>query len=105
MASPATSSSRQWAPSACSSPLLQRCLQVTGSDTSEHMLRICRDNLAAADLTADVFIGDMVTYVKPGAFEAILVPTGSIVLLPDRDSRDLLGCMGAWPALVPAMHP
>lgn len=67
-------------------PLLQRGLRVTGYDTSEHMLRICRDNLAAAGLETEVFIGDMVTYVKPGAFAAILVPTGSIVLLPDRDA-------------------
>ena len=75
-------------------PLLQRGLRVTGYDTSEHMLGICRDNLAAAELEAEVFIGDMAAYVEPGAFEAILVPTGSIVLLPDRDTTvRALRCM------------
>ncbi|RRS01792.1 methyltransferase domain-containing protein [Glycomyces terrestris] len=65
-------------------PLLQQGLRVTGFDTSEHMLRICRANLAAAGLEARVFTADMTEYAKPGAYEAILVPTGSIILLPDR---------------------
>ncbi|MCH7232780.1 methyltransferase domain-containing protein [Glycomyces sp. L485] len=67
-------------------PLLQQGLRVTGYDTSEYMLQICRDNLAAAGVEADVFIADMVDYAKPDAYEAIVVPTGSIVLLPDRAS-------------------
>ncbi|WP_322632905.1 class I SAM-dependent methyltransferase [Glycomyces albidus] len=75
-------------------PLLRHGLRVTGYDTSEHMLRICRDNLAAAGLEADVFIGDMTAYTKPGVYEAILVPTGSIVLVPDRDAAvRALRCM------------
>lgn len=67
-------------------PLLQEDLRVTGYDTSEHMLRICRDNLLAAGVEADVFIGDMVTHREPEAYEVILLPTGSIILLPDRDA-------------------
>ncbi|GAA1671246.1 class I SAM-dependent methyltransferase [Glycomyces endophyticus] len=67
-------------------PLLRAGLRVTGYDLSEHMLGICRDNLAAAGLTAEVFVGDMTEHAEPGAYEAILIPTGSIVLLPDRES-------------------
>jgi SAM-dependent methyltransferase len=75
-------------------PLLQSGLSVAGYDLSEHMLRICRDNLAAAGLEADVFVGDMTVYTKPAAYEAILVPTGSIILLPDRDATvRALRCM------------
>ncbi|THV27331.1 class I SAM-dependent methyltransferase [Glycomyces paridis] len=67
-------------------PLVENGLNVTGYDTSEHMLRICRENLAAAGLEAEVFLGDMTTYADPGAYEAIVVPVGSIVLLPDREA-------------------
>ncbi|WP_335988958.1 class I SAM-dependent methyltransferase [Glycomyces sp. MUSA5-2] len=67
-------------------PLVRLGLNVTGYDTSAHMLNICRRNLDEAGLDADVFIGDMTSYVKPGAYEAVLVPTGSIVLLPDRSA-------------------
>jgi SAM-dependent methyltransferase len=67
-------------------PLLQAGLSVSGYDLSEHMLRICRQNLATAGLDADVFTADMTVYTKPGAYEAILVPTGSIILLPNRQA-------------------
>lgn len=65
-------------------PLLKNGLDVHGYDTSDHMLEICRRNCHAAGIDADVFLGDMTTYCRPTKYEAILVPTGSIILLPDR---------------------
>jgi len=59
---------------------------VRGYDTSASMLEQCRVNCARRGLKAEVFEGDMTTHHDPGAFEAIVIPTGSFALLPDRDS-------------------
>ncbi|MFI8437380.1 class I SAM-dependent methyltransferase [Streptomyces sp. NPDC079020] len=67
-------------------PLLERGLTVRGYDTSVSMLEQCRVNCAQRGVEADVFEGDMTTHHDPGAFEAIVVPTGSFALLPDRES-------------------
>ncbi|WP_405708049.1 class I SAM-dependent methyltransferase [Streptomyces sp. NBC_00046] len=67
-------------------PLLERGLAVRGYDTSASMLEQCRVNCARRGLKADVFESDMTTHREPGAFKAIVIPTGSFALLPDRDS-------------------
>ncbi|MFE3773256.1 class I SAM-dependent methyltransferase [Streptomyces sp. NPDC059122] len=67
-------------------PLLVQGLAVRGYDTSDSMLEQCRVNCARRGLKADVFEGDMTAYRDPGAFEAIMIATGSFALLPDRDS-------------------
>ncbi|MFI6920554.1 class I SAM-dependent methyltransferase [Nonomuraea spiralis] len=67
-------------------PLLEQGLTVRGYDTSASMLEQCRANCARRGLKADVFEGDMTTHHNPGAFEAIVIPTGSFALLADRHS-------------------
>ncbi|MCM2388352.1 class I SAM-dependent methyltransferase [Streptomyces albipurpureus] len=67
-------------------PLLEQGLTVRGYDTSASMLEQCRANCAERGLTADVFEADMVTHRDPGAYAAIVIPTGSFALLPDRAS-------------------
>ncbi|MEV4250655.1 class I SAM-dependent methyltransferase [Streptosporangium canum] len=67
-------------------PLLEQGLTVRGYDTSVSMLEQCRVNCAQRGVKADVFEGDMTTHHDPGAFEAIVIPTGSFALLPDRES-------------------
>jgi SAM-dependent methyltransferase len=75
-------------------PLLEQGLTVRGYDTSAAMLEQCRANCAGRGMEADVFEGDMTTYRDPGAFEAIVIPTGSFALLPDLDSaRTALAAM------------
>lgn len=67
-------------------PLLQQGLQVRGYDSSESMLAICHHNLSTAGLKADVTTANMETYLQPETFAAIIVPTGSIILLRDRST-------------------
>ena len=67
-------------------PLLRKGLRVTGYDTSEHMLKVCRANLEAAGCDAELFVADMAAHRDPGRYDAVLVPTGSIIVLPDRES-------------------
>ncbi|MBD0676207.1 class I SAM-dependent methyltransferase [Streptomyces sp. CBMA156] len=67
-------------------PLLEQGLAVRGYDTSAAMLEQCRANCTRRGVEADVFESDMTTHREPGAFEAIVIPTGSFALLPDRDS-------------------
>ncbi|WP_240794706.1 class I SAM-dependent methyltransferase [Rhodococcus zopfii] len=67
-------------------PLLEQGLTVRGYDTSAAMLEQCRTNCGRRGLTADVFSADMTSYREESAYEAIVIPTGSFALLPDRDS-------------------
>jgi SAM-dependent methyltransferase len=67
-------------------PLVRNGIRVIGFDTSEHMLRICRENLAAAEVEADIFVADMTEYRDPGRFAAAVVAIGSIVLMRDREA-------------------
>lgn len=94
-------------------PLLRDGVDVTGYDTSPHMLQVCRQNLAAAGVTAEVFRADMTTHRDPDRYAAVLIPTGSIILLPDRDTvraalaaaRDSLTAGGRLYVDVPAFDP
>ncbi|BAU85301.1 SAM dependent methyltransferase [Streptomyces laurentii] len=75
-------------------PLLEQGLDVRGYDTSAAMLEQCRVNCAERGVRAEVFEGDMTTHRDPGAYEAIVIPTGSFALLTDRDSvRTALAAM------------
>lgn len=67
-------------------PLLEQGLSVRGYDTSEAMLEQCRANCARRGLTADVRVGDMTGYHDEQSYAAIVIPTGSFALLPDRDA-------------------
>ncbi len=67
-------------------PLLQQGFSVRGYDASTAMLEQCRTNCARHGLTADVFEGDMTAHRDEYVYEAIVIPTGSFALVPDRDS-------------------
>jgi len=66
--------------------LLREGLDVRGYDLSEQMLAVCRANGEREGVAAPVSPGDMLTHREPGGFDAVIVPCGSLILLPDRDA-------------------
>jgi SAM-dependent methyltransferase len=70
-------------------PLLAAGFTVDGFDSSPEMLAVCRRNCAARELTPVLAEGDMTEWVKPDAYAAVIVPTGSIVLLDGADETTL----------------
>lgn len=67
-------------------PLLRDGLNVRGYDLSERMLEVCRANCEREGVDASVYVGDMLTHHEPETFEAVIVPTGSLILVPDREA-------------------
>lgn len=65
-------------------PLLQAGLAVDGYDLSSDMVALCRMHCSARGLDPTLFEADMATYVHPGTYAAVVVPTGSIALLDGR---------------------
>jgi ubiquinone/menaquinone biosynthesis C-methylase UbiE len=65
-------------------PLLESGLQVEGLDTSPDMLALCRQHCQDRGLSPVLREADMTTFVQPGAYSAVIVPTGSITLLDGR---------------------
>jgi SAM-dependent methyltransferase len=62
-------------------PLLEAGLDVEGLDTSPEMLAICRQHCQDRGLAPVLHEADMTTFTKPGAYQAVIIPTGSITLL------------------------
>lgn len=54
---------------------------VDGTDTSPTMLETCRSNCETRGIDAVLIEADMSTYVNEKAYEAVIVPTGSLMLL------------------------
>lgn len=72
-------------------PLLDRGLNVTGFDASQEMLHICRLNCETRGLNPTLFEGQMETFSTGAQYEAIIIPTGSFLLLHKRtDSNKAL---------------
>jgi SAM-dependent methyltransferase len=67
-------------------PLLAAGLTVEGFDTSPEMLDICRRNCGARDLHPELRHADMTEFTKHEAYAAVIVPTGSIVLLDGAEA-------------------
>lgn len=67
-------------------PLLEAGLDVEGLDSSPEMLAVCRQHCRERGLDPVLREADMTTFMRPGAFEAVIIPTGSITLLDGRDS-------------------
>jgi len=65
-------------------PLLQAGLDVEGMDTSPQMLAVCRQHCHDRGLDPELREADMTTFVRPGAYQAVIVPAGSITLLDGR---------------------
>jgi len=72
-------------------PLVQAGHVVDGTDTSPIMLDSCRSNCASHGIDAVLIEADMSTYVNEEAYEAVIVPTGSLMLLDGFEAtRDAL---------------
>src|SRR5699024_9362737 len=66
-------------------PLLEKGLQVDGFDVSEEMLDICRTNCEKRGLNPTLFKGKMESFSLDASYEAIIVPTGTFLLLHRRE--------------------
>lgn len=66
-------------------PLLESGLHVDGFDSSEDMLSICRANCESRGMNPMLFNGKMETFSLDKKYEAIIVPTGTFLLLHDRE--------------------
>jgi SAM-dependent methyltransferase len=65
-------------------PLLESGLDVEGLDSSPEMLALCRQHCRDRDLDPVLREADMTTFVQPGAYDAVIIPAGSITLLDGR---------------------
>ena len=66
-------------------PLLERGLDVDGFDVSTEMLDICQTNCDQRGLQPNIFEGKMESFSLDEKYEAIIVPTGSFLLLHSRE--------------------
>ncbi|MBP2239527.1 SAM-dependent methyltransferase [Cytobacillus eiseniae] len=66
-------------------PLLERGLKVEGFDLSPEMLKICRTNCEKNGLNPNLFEGSMESVSLNTTYEAIIVPTGTFLLLYKRE--------------------
>ena len=65
-------------------PLLEAGHQVEGLDISPQMLARCRQHCHDRGLDPVLREGDMTIYVRLAAYEAVIIPAGSIALLDGR---------------------
>ncbi|MDX8047179.1 class I SAM-dependent methyltransferase [Gracilibacillus sp. S3-1-1] len=66
-------------------PLLEKGLDVEGFDVSDEMLKICQQNCADRGLHPTLFQGEMESVSLDTNYEAIIVPTGTFLLLHKRE--------------------
>ena len=67
-------------------PLLEKGFTVDGFDSSKDMLNICRDNCRKRGLTPKLFEGKMEFFIQNTRYDAIIVPTGTFLLLHQREA-------------------
>ncbi|MGP4080895.1 class I SAM-dependent methyltransferase [Pseudalkalibacillus sp. R45] len=65
-------------------PLLEEGFQVDGFDTSKDMLNICRVNCEKRKLSPYLFQADMESFSLDKKYDAIIIPTGTFLLMHDR---------------------
>ncbi len=75
-------------------PLLEAGLDVDGLDSSREMLAVCRQHCRDRGLDPVLREADMTAFTQPGAFEAVIIPTGSITLLDGRNAT--LGALACF---------
>jgi ubiquinone/menaquinone biosynthesis C-methylase UbiE len=66
-------------------PLIEAGFLVDGMDTSSSMLRVCRENCAKRGLTPELYTGKMQDFSLHHKYEAIVIPTGSFLLIKERE--------------------
>jgi SAM-dependent methyltransferase len=62
-------------------PLLEAGHEVEGLDTSPQMLAVCRRHCRDRGLDPVLREADMTNFVRPGAYQAVIMPAGSFELL------------------------
>jgi SAM-dependent methyltransferase len=67
-------------------PLLEAGHQVEGLDSSPQMLARCRQHCHDRGLDPVLREGDMTVFVQLAAYEAVIIPAGSIALLDGREA-------------------
>ncbi|WP_101842453.1 bifunctional 2-polyprenyl-6-hydroxyphenol methylase/3-demethylubiquinol 3-O-methyltransferase UbiG [Halobacillus sp. Marseille-P3879] len=65
-------------------PLLEKGMDVDGFDTSSDMLEICRKNCEKRHLAPTLFEADMESFSVDTEYEAIIIPTGTFLLIHER---------------------
>ena len=65
-------------------PLLQAGYQVEGFDISPQMLQSCKKRLQYAELSSLVWQDEMASFKIDKLYEAVILPTGSFLLMDDR---------------------
>lgn len=66
-------------------PLLESGMNVEGFDVSAEMLDLCRANCADRGLYPTLFEGNMESFSLETTYEAIIIPTGTFLLLHKRE--------------------
>lgn len=66
-------------------PLLEKGLKVDGFDVSAEMLKICCNHCKRRGLQPKLFIANMKSVALDEKFEAIIIPTGTFLLLYQRE--------------------
>lgn len=66
-------------------PLLEQGFQVDGFDVSVDMLEICRENCRKRGLSTTLFEAKMETFSLDVKYGAIVIPTGTFLLLHERE--------------------
>lgn len=65
-------------------PLLEKGLNIHGFDISKDMLKICENNCKKRGLNTKLFEAKMESFSQDTKYEAIIVPTGTFLLLHKR---------------------
>ncbi len=74
-------------------PLLEAGLNVDGIDCSEDMLSLCKKYCKERNLYSELQIEDMSSFNLQNKYDAVILPTGSFLLIKDReDSIRALKC-------------
>lgn len=66
-------------------PLLEKGLKIDGFDVSKDMIKICRNNCKKRGLNPKLFEGNMESVSLETEYEAVIVPTGTFLLLHKRE--------------------
>jgi SAM-dependent methyltransferase len=67
-------------------PLLEAGLVVEGLDSSPEMMAICRQHCTDRGLDPVLREADMTAFTAPDAYQAVIIPAGSIMLLDGQDA-------------------
>ena len=66
-------------------PLLEQGIQVAGFDSSKEMLNLCHHNCKKRSLSPKLFEAKMESFSDDTKYDAIIVPTGTFLLLHKRE--------------------